>query len=128
MVCDLIKKKIAEYDAVQFAFIFGSYAINKQCEDSDLDVAIMLDKPLVDLEDYLKMKMELTELTKLEVDLVVLNDAAPLLKKEVFQTGIQIYAKSQTFVNEQRIKALFEYDDMEKYLEASHRALKEKYI
>jgi predicted nucleotidyltransferase len=51
------------------AYLFGSFAHNKQTGDSDIDVLVELDKG-VDLLDFIEIKHQLEELFGREVDLV----------------------------------------------------------
>ena len=76
------KKILMEYDNIVFAYIFGSYVRKQLRSDSDIDIAIYLDKKM-DLDTYLDLKMKLTDACKREVDLIILNEATPLLKHQI---------------------------------------------
>ena len=118
-----IKKKAQEillqYNSILFAYIFGSYAQNKLRKNSDIDIAIyLIDK--MDTDEYLEIKMLLTEAFKREVDLVILNNATPLLKYEIYKNNILLFSHDNTAETSYKVKTLFEYNDMKKYLDLSY--------
>lgn len=119
---DTIKKCrdiLINYEAIIFAYIFGSYAKGNVREDSDIDIAIYL-KDSIGTYVYLDMKMELSEALKREVDLVILNDSTPLLKYEIYKKNILLFTHDESIENRYKVKILFEYDDMKRYLDLSY--------
>jgi hypothetical protein len=66
------------------------------------------------------MKMELSEALKREVDLVILNDSTPLLKYEIYKKNILLFTHDESIENRYKVKTLFEYDDMKRYLDLSY--------
>lgn len=75
-----LSQRLAESSAIVFAFLFGSRALGTARPDSDWDIAVYLRDDLSARERF-KMRCRLAaELEDLgEVDVVVLNDAPPLL-------------------------------------------------
>ena len=119
---DIIKKCkdiLIKYEDVVFAYIFGSYAQNRIRRNSDIDIAVYLKKK-IDIDKYLEMKMNLTEVLNREVDLVILNDATPLLKYEIYKNNILLFSRDNTLESKYKVKTLFEYSDMKKYLDLSY--------
>jgi predicted nucleotidyltransferase len=119
---DTIKKCrdiLINYEAIIFAYIFGSYAKGNVKEDSDIDIAIYL-KDSIGTYAYLDMKMELSEALKREVDLVILNDSTSLLKYEIYKKNILLFTHDESIENRYKVKILFEYDDMKRYLDLSY--------
>lgn len=113
------KDILIENEGILFAYIFGSYAQNRIREDSDIDIAIYL-KNKIEIDEYLSMKMDLSEVTKREIDLVVLNDATPLLKYEIYKNNILLFTRDKTIESKYKVKTLFEYNDMKRYLDLSY--------
>lgn len=113
------KNILMKHDKIVFAYIFGSYAKGNIREDSDIDIAIYL-KDNIDTYEYLDMKMELSEVFKREVDLVILNDATPLLKYEIYKNNILLFTNDKSMENKYKVKTLFEYNDMKRYLDLSY--------
>lgn len=110
---------LIRYDKIVFAYLFGSYTKGNIREDSDIDVAIYL-KDTMDTYEYLGIKMDLSDRLKKEVDLVVLNDATPLLKYEIYRNNILLFTNDKTIENKYKVKTLFEYNDMKRYLDLSY--------
>lgn len=129
---DIIKKSqdiLLQFNVILFAYIFGSYVQNKLRKDSDIDIAIYLEGK-VDLDEYMKIKMLLSDNLKREVDLVILNHATPLLKFEVYRNNILLFAHDKTAESKFKVKTLFEYSDIKKYLDLvyqkKHRKIKRR--
>lgn len=73
---------------VEFAYIFGSQATGEAGPLSDLDIAVHLDRRADRLTYRLKLMERLAKLLKRnDLDLVVLNEAPPLLSHEVIKYG-----------------------------------------
>lgn len=119
---DIIKKAreiLLQNKAIVFAYVFGSYVQNKIRKDSDIDLAIYLEDELGTYE-YLELKMLLSEAFNREVDLVILNKATPLLKYEIYKNNILLFSNDKAVENKYKIKTLFEYNDMKKYLDLAY--------
>ena len=119
---DIIKKCksiLMEYEDIIFAYIFGSYVQGKMRADSDIDIAIYLENKM-DIETYLEIKMHLSDACKREVDLIVLNDAISLLKYQIYKNNILLFTRDKTIETRYKVKTLFEYSDMKRYLDLSY--------
>lgn len=83
-------------DGIIAAFLFGSHARRDQHRQSDVDVALLLDRAsYVALDDPLAHRADIAsrligELHLNEVDVVLLNEAPPGLAKEVIDEGIEL--------------------------------------
>lgn len=80
---------------VRLAYLFGSVARGAEGRDSDLDVAVLFDEALSE-DERTRRRIDLTtELVGLvhvnDVDVVVLNDAPPLLAQVVITEGRPIF-------------------------------------
>ena len=110
---------LIEYENIIFAYIFGSYAQSTIRKNSDIDIAIYLNKD-IDIDTYLGAKMNLSETLKREVDLIILNNATPLLKYEIYKNSILLFNRDKTLENKYKVKTLFEYNDIKRYLDLSY--------
>ncbi len=119
------KKILMEYDNIVFAYIFGSYVRKQLRSDSDIDIAIYLDKKM-DLDTYLDLKMKLTDACKREVDLIILNEATPLLKHQIYLYNRLLFTRDKSMESNFKVKTLFEYNDMKPYLDLSYRKMIER--
>lgn len=118
-IIEKFKNILMGYEDIAFAYIFGSYVQGKAREDSDIDIAIYSEKEM-DIDIYLEIKMCLSEICKKEIDLIILNNAAPLLKFEIYKNNILLFARDKAIENSYKVKTLFEYSDMKKYLNLSY--------
>jgi predicted nucleotidyltransferase len=73
-------------------WIYGSFADGYARRDSDVDVAILPDRPL-DAWERLERADEVTARLDRKVDLVDLRSVPPLLQFEVFSTGVRVAAR-----------------------------------
>ncbi len=107
-----------ENDKIVFAYIFGSF-VNKS-KYNDIDIAIYLSNGKIDTLEYLNLKRELMDIASVDVDLVILNEANPLLKHEIFKDGIRIFSRNSSLESNIHVHSLFEYEDMKKYYKLSY--------
>lgn len=120
-ITEKCKEILIGYKNIIFAYIFGSFVQDKIRKDSDIDIAIYLDKKM-DLETFIDVKMNLTEACKREVDLIILNDAAPLLKHEICKNNILLFTRDESLETNFKVKTLFEFDDMKRYLDLAYKS------
>ncbi len=118
-----LKKCVAADSHVRFAYIFGSHVNGKTTALSDIDLAVFLDNRVDPLYYRLKLLETLTRAAKTEdIDLIVLNTAPPLLKREVI--GAATLLKD---AREERL--LFETVTLREYLDSIHlRQVQRSYI
>jgi len=60
---------------------FGSFVKSERY--NDIDIAIYLADGEIDTGEFLNLKRELMDIVLVEVDIVILNKADPLIKQEV---------------------------------------------
>jgi predicted nucleotidyltransferase len=83
---------------VAAAYLFGSAARGQADRLSDVDIAVLLDAPAEaeeNVERQLRLMGDLEEYANREVQVVVLNRAAPLLAYQVVRHGILLYERSR---------------------------------
>lgn len=96
------------------AYIFGSHAKGTNTRESDIDIAILLSEtPEKTLDYQLYLVKELSGILGDNVDLVILNNAPPLLKNQVIKHGKVIYSASE------RSRIIFEAKAQSEYLDLS---------
>jgi predicted nucleotidyltransferase len=85
-----LKELLASFPYIRVGALFGSMARGTERPDSDIDVAVLADKPLT-----AEQRIAITEAIALAfdrpVDLVDLRTAGQPLLDQVVSTGIQIY-------------------------------------
>jgi hypothetical protein len=100
---------------VRLAYLFGSHAAGRANAESDVDIAVLLHdepSPAARLEERLLLTGELSQLLKTDrMDVVVLNEASPLLAYEVLQRGKLMYVANDADRIEFQVRTLREYED-----------------
>jgi predicted nucleotidyltransferase len=111
------------------AYLFGSAAAGSAQAHSDVDVAVYLSEPrppgspfgyVADLTATLMRALGVNR-----VDLVVLNDASPLLYHRVLRGGVRVFARDLRATTTREGQALSRYCDYVPQLakiDAAHRA------
>jgi predicted nucleotidyltransferase len=85
-----IRSFAVERQDVVALYLFGSEATGRDRKGSDVDLAIMVSGRLGGFE-RVEVETELSNLLGRDVELVVFNDAAPLLQHQILKYGILIY-------------------------------------
>lgn len=120
-IIESLKKYFEERREIELAYIFGSIASSKVNALSDIDIAILIDESQIkqSLYPYGYKAHVIADLMKLlktnKVDLVILNQASPLLKHRVLYTGRLIYSRSERKRIQFQIECIDKYNDF-KYL------------
>lgn len=106
---------------VIFAYFFGSWVKGKTGLLSDIDIAVYLDEKISPAEFFdLKLKLlgNFMDIFKTNnIDVVVLNDAPPLLSHRILKEGILIFSNNEKKRLEYEVKAVLKYLDWKPFLE-----------
>jgi predicted nucleotidyltransferase len=110
------------------AYIFGSVATGRTRPDSDVDIAVLLSQPLPAsraLSYRLKLMAEVgAALHRADVDLVLLNDAPPLLAHRVLSKGRLVFERSRSARVRFQVLTAGRYADVVPMYETQIRYLK----
>lgn len=113
-----LETKIVEFfqnSEIAAAFLFGSHAKKKSRDQSDVDIAILYEPNyLPEIFSQLQMKEDLENLLKKDVDLIVMNQANPIFKHQIFKYGRLLFCKNQRFFHQFFSYSLMEYDDIKR--------------
>lgn len=118
-----------ETPGVIAAYLFGSHASGAAHRESDVDVGVVLDYGVhatraSRFDERVRLTSELIGALHVNaVDLVVLNDAPPLLARRVLLEGRQVYCGDVDAERDFRRDTLLRAADLEPFL-ARMRALK----
>jgi uncharacterized protein len=106
-----LKRYYSFNDEVLFGYLFGSFARNCSRLQSDIDIAIYLSNYHAELAyEYKFANMAaLQEIFKRPVDLILINEAPPLLKHEIFKTGILFIERDHLTLVEYKVKHYYQY-------------------
>ena len=112
---------IASRFGVRLILQFGSTVSGRVHAGSEVDLAVLLDRPDFPLRDRVRLLHELQSLVgDREVDLVVLNRADPLLLKQVSEGCVRFYGSDREF-QRFRLLAFKRYQDHRPWLERERR-------
>ncbi|HNS56470.1 MAG TPA: nucleotidyltransferase domain-containing protein [Smithellaceae bacterium] len=110
-----ILSQLADYfrikPGVQLVFLFGSAASGKMTDESDIDIGILFESE-PDIFEINELKSELNGILKREIDIAVLNSAAPVLKMQVLKKGIPVFTKEKKYYNQFFVDTINQYDDL----------------
>jgi predicted nucleotidyltransferase len=110
-----LKKIFEERPEVELAYLYGSVARGEANKLSDIDLAVYLNEAC----NMGSVKMELvSEIASLidDFDLVVLNEARPLMAYNIVKDGIILFEVSATMKAEIESNIVRRYLDMKPYL------------
>ena len=92
-VADRLRAVFAAHSAVRAAYMFGSVAAGGEWNESDLDLAVVVDEEQWTSADKVPMITDCMEAARCDwVDLVVLNDAPLVLQFEAVRPNVLFYA------------------------------------
>ena len=130
-IAQLLEAALREAPAqrVVAAYLFGSRAEGREHRESDLDLGVLLDRArFPSRADRFEMRVELSSwlpsrLGGIPVDVVVLNDAPPLLGRRIVTRGRRVYCSDEeadhAYVRDVQLRAA----DLEPFLQRT-RGLK----
>lgn len=85
---------------VKFAYLFGSVNTSYFTDKSDLDVALWLKKFPIAANDFIQLKYILEKSIDFEheIDIVIMNDANPIITYQIFSKGDLIINNDKIFL------------------------------
>jgi len=97
-----------------FAWLFGSCANGHNNCYSDIDIAVYIRDNILlnDVDWYLELKADIMELVHKEVDLVLLNNAKPLIKHAANMQKKMLLSRDPLFEAEYSLRVIKEYNDV----------------
>lgn len=114
-------------------YLFGSQANGKAGPLSDVDVAILLDGSRVPAKLFFKLRLELiAEASHVcrrdDVDVVLLNEATPLLAYEAVRGGELLYERDHSARVSFEARAVQQYLDLEPFYRVGRHYLKRQLL
>lgn len=124
-----VARCVSRHAEIQAAYIFGSVAQGRTRPDSDIDIAVLLDRPPANaraLRYRLTLAGELgAALQRNDVQLVILNDAPPLLAHRVLSRGILVFERSRAGRVRFQVATARRYEDVVPTMERHVARLKQ---
>ena len=111
-----IKNYFTQKQNVMFGFLFGSRIRNQARKASDWDIGVYL-RPTSDIQEKRnKIWNDLEKILKTEVDLVLLNQAPPLLANRIICQGIAVAMKDRRAYLDFLIRTTEEAESMREFV------------
>lgn len=123
---EILKKYFKMHPEVEVAYVFGSLSRGRVNSLSDIDIALLIDRDRIKEEIYpygykADMLADLVQLLKTnDVDLVILDEANPLLRHRILYFGKIIYSRDERKRIKFQVDTINKYNDY-KYLLKSRR-------
>ncbi|MFO8020239.1 MAG: nucleotidyltransferase domain-containing protein [Promethearchaeia archaeon] len=114
-----LKPLFERHEEVKIAYLYGSYALERQNEFSDIDIGIVIEPKIEPNPLYFaKIASEIEQIFDytVEADVRVLNNVPPRFLFKVINQGILIYCSDETFKNEVELNAIRRYVDIKPLL------------
>ena len=113
---------------IEAAYIFGSVAAGRTRKNSDIDIAVLVDRS-VRPGRMLKYRLQLmadlgSALRRSDVDVVILNEAPPLLAHRVLSQGKLVFERSASARVRFQVRTASLYLDLVPFFETHIRYLK----
>jgi predicted nucleotidyltransferase len=110
-VVKLLKNLLKEKPEILLAFLFGSFAGNQQRPTSDVDIGILFETvpspaTIQDLNEKISTAL------KKEVDLLIINQASPILRMQILKKGKVIIKRNKKEFNRFYVQVVNQYDDL----------------
>ncbi len=100
------------------AILFGSEAAGNANQESDIDIALLYNRNNIPMPmDLLQYGQELSDLMQQDVDIVLLNDASPIISMQAIKNGIPLIIQNQKAYDAFEIKLITEYADLKRMRE-----------
>jgi predicted nucleotidyltransferase len=96
---DLVEVILRDFPRAQAIYLFGSYARGDQHKGSDVDVAVLLPVDVALAAGDLRLSdaaLNLSKLTKKDVDLVNLRHVSTVFQNQIIQTGKLLYTGDES--------------------------------
>ncbi|MGH9385889.1 MAG: type VII toxin-antitoxin system MntA family adenylyltransferase antitoxin [Vicinamibacterales bacterium] len=124
----VVARSVARRPEIQAAYIFGSVAQGRARPDSDIDIAVLVGRRIPDaraLRYRLKLTADLSAaLRRNDVQVVILNDAPPLLAHRVLSGGTLVFQRARAARVRFQVQTASRYADVVPMLERYVRRLK----
>ena len=114
-------------EAIEAAYLFGSTAEGRARPDSDLDLALVGPADALQARK-IDLLADLTAQGFDRIDLVLLDEADPLLRFEAVHHNCLVYARSDFDHGSYFSRTVREYFDLEPYLATQRRAMKRRWL
>lgn len=100
--------------APRAVLLYGSRLSTTPPADADTDIAVLLGTPAVDPFALAKLRTDLEAILRTDADLVVLDDASPILAMQVLRKHRMLYREDESAWHEFVARTLTDYFDLKR--------------
>lgn len=113
-----IERYLKNNSLIIFGYLFGSYAKGEHRDNSDIDLALYLQKE--NLDTLLQINYELSKITQKDIDIVVLNSVKNIyLTDAILRDGIILKDSSQRIDFELKMQEnILDFKEFRRYIDA----------
>lgn len=116
-------RELAQRFGIRVVLQFGSTVTGTTHDDSDLDLAVQFDTPILSLGTILELQEALqSQFPGRKVDLAILNRADPLFRKKIMESCRILFGTSQDCAR-LRLYSFKTYQDYRPYLELERQSV-----
>ncbi len=123
----LVQTTLSKFDGVDLAILYGSAAKDALRPDSDIDLAICLNKPL-DVATKMEIMTELSLETGRSVDLVDLSQINGTLLKEVICKGVVLCKRNFELYEQIVLRMIYNQADVMPYVARTLKERQQRFI
>ncbi len=116
----VVSELFKQYDEIQIAYLYGSYATDFKNKFSDIDIGIVLESNFKESPLYfarLSSKIEASYHYGIEIDLRILNTCSPRFLFQVIKNAKILYVNDNNFKDEYELKVINQYLDIKPMLD-----------
>lgn len=104
IIIDILNQEVEP----EFIYLFGSYATGEAKPESDIDIAIYLNKQITPYELFL-ISNKLALRLKKDIDLINLNETSTVFAAQIVSKGLILYTKDDILRQTYSMKIFKEY-------------------
>jgi len=112
-ILEALRELLTGREEINLAFIFGSYVSGHVSDESDLDIAILF-KQIPEITAINRIRDDISDAFKRDVDIVVLNESSPIIGMQVLKNGVIAVNRDRSIYNDFFVKTIKEYDDLKR--------------
>jgi hypothetical protein len=131
-VLDTLRERLPRRPEILEAYLFGSQARGDAAAHSDIDVAVYVDRERLPPATYGYAAHLTTDLMAAlrinDVDVVVLNDAPPLLYHRVLRDGVRLLSRDLAATTTREARAVSRWCDYQIHLRKVNQALDRRLV
>ena len=127
-ILNISKRVLSQYDYIDYALLFGSYANGKEYAMSDIDIALYTTRDL-SLYEVGTIISDMESALERKIDLVLLNDLPfqrPLLAYNIYLNHRIIFNNNPEAYHKFKEMALHAYMDFKPMIEDQNRAFDQR--